>query len=72
MHYDWKLFSEIKPNLKGSDNICTFVWIVHEKLVKQLMLQRLLLCCSIRKDVLMSNIVKTWDCVQTTTAVLVA
>jgi hypothetical protein len=72
MHYDWKLFSKITSNHMGSKNICTFVGIVHEELVKQLMVQRLLLCCSIRKNVLMSNIVQTWDCIQTTTTVLVS
>jgi hypothetical protein len=72
MHYNWKPFSEIMSNHMGSKNNCTFVWIVHEELVEQLMMQRLLLCCSVRKNVLMSNIVQTWDCIQTTATVLIA
>jgi hypothetical protein len=35
------------------------------------MLQRLLLCCSVWKNVLMGNIIQARDCVQATATVLV-
>lgn len=50
----------------------TFIWLLDEELVKEFMLQWMFLSGGVRQDVVVCDIVQTWDGIEAATAVMVA